>query len=334
MCGSRRSCRSWWPIPTAGCTVPRHPGRFQAGQLGGGSAIGCTRATPASGQRGPRPGSAAARGPCDGPRPGTVSGPGRCEWPPAAAHPTARASARGAPGVHPAPTAAHEPAARRAPSATGPTSDTPARAHSAAPWSRRSLRSSSRPPHRQREATLRRAGTLSQQLVLHRQLPNVSFGGIQRCRYRLTGLILQPELETGQRPPLPRLQPIAPSSSTPTARETASSDSPRSSRSTTSRFRLALHRCPGGKDGAEPPDDDPLVFPNRWGNPVKGTCLSDLLGNLGIAAVPHGFRSSFRDWAASMTTRGWSSRPRWRTSSATGSRPPTRGLTCSSVGGG
>ena len=36
----------------------------------------------------------------------------------------------------------------------------------------------------------------------------MSFGGIQRCRYRLTGLILQPELKTGQRPRLPRLQPI------------------------------------------------------------------------------------------------------------------------------
>ena len=37
------------------------------------------------------------------------------------------------------------------------------------------------------------------------------------------------------------------SSSTPTSRETVSSDSPRSSRRTTSRFRLALHRCPDAK---------------------------------------------------------------------------------------
>ena len=36
-------------------------------------------------------------------------------------------------------------------------------------------------------------------------------------------------------------------SSTPTSRDTASSDSPRSSRSTTSRLRLALHRCPGAR---------------------------------------------------------------------------------------
>ena len=82
-------------------------------------------ATPASGQPGCRRGSAAARGSCDGPHPGTVSGPGQCEWPPATAHPTVRASARGAPGPHPALGAAHEPAARSAPSATVPTGSTP-----------------------------------------------------------------------------------------------------------------------------------------------------------------------------------------------------------------
>ncbi len=48
-------------------------------------------------------------------------------------------------------------------------------------------------------------------------------------------------------------------------------------------------------------DGNPLVFPNRLGNPVKGTFLSELLRNLDIAAVPHGFRSSFRDWAAEET---------------------------------
>ena len=158
-----------------------------------------SRATPASGRPAPRRGSAAARGPCDAPRPGTGSGPGRCEWPPATAHPTARALARGAPGQHPA---------RRAPSATVPTVDTPARDHSAAPTSRRSLRSSLRPPRRQREATLRCTGTLAQQLVLHRQLANVSLGSIQLGGQRLTGLRLQTELETGQRPGLPRLQAI------------------------------------------------------------------------------------------------------------------------------
>ena len=55
---------------------------------------------------------------------------------------------------------------------------------------------------------LRCAGTLPQQLVLHRQLANVALGGIQLGGQRLTGLLLQTELETGQRPRLPRLQAI------------------------------------------------------------------------------------------------------------------------------
>ena len=42
-------------------------------------------------------------------------------------------------------------------------------------------------------------------------------------------------------------------------------------------------------------------FPNRWGNPVKDSFLSQLLKELEIAAVPHGFPSSFRDWAAEET---------------------------------
>ena len=48
-------------------------------------------------------------------------------------------------------------------------------------------------------------------------------------------------------------------------------------------------------------DGNPLVFPNRWGNYIKDTFLSQLLKALGIPAVPHGFRSSFRDWAAEET---------------------------------
>ena len=38
-------------------------------------------------------------------------------------------------------------------------------------------------------------------------------------------------------------------------------------------------------------DGNPLVFPNRWGNRIKDTFLSQLLKDLQIAAVPHGFRS-------------------------------------------
>ena len=45
-----------------------------------------------------------------------------------------------------------------------------------------------------------------------------------------------------------------------------------------------------------------LVFPSvRRGKPLATTALSELLRELGIAAVPHGFRSSFRDWAAEET---------------------------------
>lgn len=45
----------------------------------------------------------------------------------------------------------------------------------------------------------------------------------------------------------------------------------------------------------------PLVFPSIGGKPIGSTAMSDLLSELGIAAVPHGFRSSFRDWAAEET---------------------------------
>ena len=44
-----------------------------------------------------------------------------------------------------------------------------------------------------------------------------------------------------------------------------------------------------------------LAFPTARGRPLKDMALSDLLRRLGIAAVPHGFRSSFRDWAAEET---------------------------------
>ena len=44
-----------------------------------------------------------------------------------------------------------------------------------------------------------------------------------------------------------------------------------------------------------------LVFPSVRGRPLGITAMSRLLGKLKIAAVPHGFRSSFRDWAAEET---------------------------------
>ncbi len=44
-----------------------------------------------------------------------------------------------------------------------------------------------------------------------------------------------------------------------------------------------------------------LVFPSRSGRPLSDMTHRKLLRTLGIDCVPHGFRSSFRDWAAEMT---------------------------------
>ena len=44
-----------------------------------------------------------------------------------------------------------------------------------------------------------------------------------------------------------------------------------------------------------------LVFPSPRGKPLSDMTLSKLVKELGIAAVPHGFRSSFRDWASEET---------------------------------
>ena len=44
-----------------------------------------------------------------------------------------------------------------------------------------------------------------------------------------------------------------------------------------------------------------LVFPSRRGKVLAEGGISKLVKLLGIAAVPHGFRSSFRDWAAERT---------------------------------
>ena len=43
------------------------------------------------------------------------------------------------------------------------------------------------------------------------------------------------------------------------------------------------------------------VFPSPTGRALKDFALSGLLRELGIPAVPHGFRSSFRNWAAECT---------------------------------
>ena len=48
-------------------------------------------------------------------------------------------------------------------------------------------------------------------------------------------------------------------------------------------------------------DGNPLVFPMRRGRPISASTLLKMLNDLRIPAVPHGFRSSFRDWAAEKT---------------------------------
>jgi integrase len=48
-------------------------------------------------------------------------------------------------------------------------------------------------------------------------------------------------------------------------------------------------------------EEGPLVFTRDGGQPIPETRLRRLLKKHRIAAVPHGFRSSFRDWAAEET---------------------------------
>ena len=48
-------------------------------------------------------------------------------------------------------------------------------------------------------------------------------------------------------------------------------------------------------------DGNPLVFPIRSGRPIAMSTLPKMLQYHKIAAVPNGFRSSFRDWAAEET---------------------------------
>ena len=48
-------------------------------------------------------------------------------------------------------------------------------------------------------------------------------------------------------------------------------------------------------------DRSGLVFPSPTGRVLSDSTLSKLLRELGIDAVPYGFRSSFRDWSAEKT---------------------------------
>ena len=54
-------------------------------------------------------------------------------------------------------------------------------------------------------------------------------------------------------------------------------------------------------DAARTLGDGPVVFPGRAGGPLSEKRLRRLLQRLAVAVVPHGFRSTFRDWAAEET---------------------------------
>ena len=63
---------------------------------------------------------------------------------------------------------------------------------------------------------------------------------------------------------------------------------------TSCRFERLTTKAPGFAGGY-------LLFRSPRGKPLSDMTLSKLIKELGIAAVPHGFRSSFRDWAAERT---------------------------------
>ncbi len=49
-------------------------------------------------------------------------------------------------------------------------------------------------------------------------------------------------------------------------------------------------------------DGTDLIFPGSNGRPLSDMTLSAVLRRMNIAAVPHGFRSTFRDWVSERTT--------------------------------
>ncbi len=54
-------------------------------------------------------------------------------------------------------------------------------------------------------------------------------------------------------------------------------------------------RLPGDGQGTDVSPTAGLVFPSPQGRAFHRSSLNRLLGGLGIDAVPHGFRSSFRE---------------------------------------
>ena len=55
------------------------------------------------------------------------------------------------------------------------------------------------------------------------------------------------------------------------------------------------------RGGPSEVESDDLVFPSRRGKVIQVGKMSQLVHRLGIRAVPHGFRSSFRDWGSECT---------------------------------
>lgn len=66
------------------------------------------------------------------------------------------------------------------------------------------------------------------------------------------------------------------------------------------------HRVPLSPDAIKllrklPRDSGSLVFPGPRGGPLSDMTLLSVMRRMGSPAVPHGFRSTFRDWAAERT---------------------------------
>lgn len=93
-------------------------------------------------------------------------------------------------------------------------------------------------------------------LDLHGQLANAMLGGVELAHGRIVAAFAQPEIERSQGALAPLLSRDI---STPSSRESASTDSPRNRRSTTSCLRLADPRFPPGATSFFFPSD--IKFP-------------------------------------------------------------------------
>ena len=65
----------------------------------------------------------------------------------------------------------------------------------------------------------------------------------------------------------------------------------------------ALVTLRGARDLSDQPSE--LLFPTRSGKPLSDMALTTLLRRLRIPAVPHGFRSSFKDWSMECSGTSW-----------------------------